>query len=159
MSRRAQAPKRIILPDPRFNSEMLAKFMNMIMISGKKSAAEHILYGAIDTIADRKKIPAEEALSVLETALDNVKPAVEVKSRRVGGATYQVPIEVRPVRHQTLAMRWVIDAARKRGEKSMAHRLAHELLDAAENRGTAVKKKEDTHRMAEANKAFSHYRW
>jgi small subunit ribosomal protein S7 len=138
---------------------MLAKFMNMIMISGKKSAAEHILYGAIDTIADRKKIPAEEAVSVLETALDNVKPAVEVKSRRVGGATYQVPIEVRPVRRQTLAMRWVIDAARKRSEKSMAMRLANELLDASENRGTAVKKREDTHRMAEANKAFAHYRW
>jgi small subunit ribosomal protein S7 len=159
MSRRAQAPKRTILPDPRFNNEMLAKFMNMIMISGKKSAAEHIIYGAIDTIADRKKIPAEEAVSVLETALENVKPAVEVKSRRVGGATYQVPIEVRPVRRQTLAMRWVIDAARKRSEKSMAMRLANELLEASENRGTAVKKREDTHRMAEANKAFAHYRW
>jgi small subunit ribosomal protein S7 len=159
MSRRAQAPKRTILPDPRFNSEMLAKFMNMIMISGKKSSAEHIIYGAIDTIADRKKIPAEEALSVLETALENVKPAVEVKSRRVGGATYQVPIEVRPVRRQTLAMRWVIDAARKRSEKSMSMRLANELLEASENRGTAVKKREDTHRMAEANKAFAHYRW
>ncbi len=159
MSRRAQAPKRTILPDPRFNNEMLAKFMNMIMISGKKSAAEHIIYGAIDTIADRKKIPAEEAVSVLETALENVKPAVEVKSRRVGGATYQVPIEVRPVRRQTLAMRWVIDAARKRSEKSMSMRLANELLEASENRGTAVKKREDTHRMAEANKAFAHYRW
>ena len=159
MSRRAQAPKRTILPDPRFNNEMLAKFMNMIMISGKKSAVEHIIYGAIDTIADRKKIPAEEAVSVLETALENVKPAVEVKSRRVGGATYQVPIEVRPVRRQTLAMRWVIDAARKRSEKSMAMRLANELLEASENRGTAVKKREDTHRMAEANKAFAHYRW
>jgi len=159
MSRRAQAPKRTILPDPRFNSEMLAKFMNMIMISGKKSAAEHIIYGAIDSIADRKKIPAEEAVSVLETALENVKPAVEVKSRRVGGATYQVPIEVRPVRRQTLAMRWVIDAARKRSEKSMAMRLANELMEASENRGTAVKKREDTHRMAEANKAFAHYRW
>jgi small subunit ribosomal protein S7 len=159
MSRRAQAPKRTILPDPRFNNDMLAKFMNMIMISGKKSAAEHIIYGAIDTIADRKKIPAEEAVSVLETALENVKPAVEVKSRRVGGATYQVPIEVRPVRRQTLAMRWVIEAARKRSEKSMAMRLANELIEASENRGTAVKKREDTHRMAEANKAFAHYRW
>jgi small subunit ribosomal protein S7 len=159
MSRRAQAPKRTILPDPRFNNEMLAKFMNMIMISGKKSAAEHIIYGAIDSIADRKKIPAEEAVSVLETALENVKPAVEVKSRRVGGATYQVPIEVRPVRRQTLAMRWVIEAARKRSEKSMAMRLANELIEASENRGTAVKKREDTHRMAEANKAFAHYRW
>ena len=159
MSRRAQAPKRAILPDPRFNSEMLAKFMNMVMISGKKSAAEHIIYGAIDSIADRKKIPSEEAVSVLEVALDNVKPTVEVKSRRVGGATYQVPIEVRPVRRQTLAMRWVIDAARKRSEKSMAMRLANELMEASENRGTAVKKREDTHRMAEANKAFAHYRW
>jgi small subunit ribosomal protein S7 len=159
MSRRAQAPKRAILPDPRFNSEMLAKFMNMVMISGKKSAAEHIIYGAIDSIADRKKIPSEEAVSVLETALENVKPTVEVKSRRVGGATYQVPIEVRPVRRQTLAMRWVIDAARKRSEKSMAMRLANELMEASENRGTAVKKREDTHRMAEANKAFAHYRW
>ena len=131
MSIRAQAPKRTILPDPRFNNEMLAKFMNMIMISGKKSAAEHIIYGAIDTIADRRKIPAEEAVSVLETALENVKPAVEVKSRRVGGATYQVPIEVRPVRRQTLAMRWVIDAARKRSEKSMSMRLANELIEAS----------------------------
>jgi len=159
MSRRAQAPKRAILPDPRFNSEMLAKFMNMVMISGKKSAAEHIIYGAIDSIADRKSIPSEEAVSVLEVALENVKPTVEVKSRRVGGATYQVPIEVRPVRRQTLAMRWVIDAARKRSEKSMAMRLANELMEASENRGTAVKKREDTHRMAEANKAFAHYRW
>ena len=159
MSRRAQAPKRTILPDPRFNNEMLAKFMNMIMISGKKSAAEHIIYGAIDTIADRRKIPAEEAVSVLETALENVKPAVEVKSRRVGGATYQVPIEVRPVRRQTLAMRWVIDAARKRSEKSMSMRLANQLIEASENRGTAEKKREDTHRMAEANKANPHYRW
>ena len=159
MSRRVQAPRRTVLPDPRFNNEMLARFMNMVMESGKKSVAERIVYGAIDTIADRRKIPVEQAVEVLEQALDNVKPAVEVKSRRVGGATYQVPVEVRPARRQTLAMRWVIDAARKRSEKSMAHRLAHELLDAAENRGTAVKKKEDTHRMAEANKAFSHYRW
>ena len=140
MSRRSQAPKRTILPDPKYGSELLAKFMNMIMVDGKKSVAER-------------------ALELLEQALENVKPVVEVKSRRVGGATYQVPVEVRPARRQTLAMRWVIDAARKRSEKSMAHRLAHELMDAAENRGTAVKKKEDTHRMAEANKAFSHYRW
>jgi small subunit ribosomal protein S7 len=117
------------------------------------------VYGAIDTIADRRKIPVEQAVEVLEQALDNVKPAVEVKSRRVGGATYQVPVEVRPVRRQTLAMRWVIDAARKRSEKSMAQRLAGELMEAADNRGTAVKKREDTHRMAEANKAFAHYRW
>ncbi len=159
MSRRVQAPRRTILPDPRFNSEMLAKFMNMVMESGKKSVAERIVYGAIDTIANRRKIPAEQAVEILEQALDNVKPAVEVKSRRVGGATYQVPVEVRPVRRQTLAMRWVIDAARKRSEKSMAQRLASELMEASENRGTAVKKREDTHRMAEANKAFAHYRW
>jgi len=131
----------------------------MVMNSGKKSVAERIVYGAIDTIADRRKIPAEQAVEVLEQALDNVKPAVEVKSRRVGGATYQVPVEVRPVRRQTLAMRWVIDAARKRSEKSMSQRLASELMEAADNRGTAVKKREDTHRMAEANKAFAHYRW
>jgi small subunit ribosomal protein S7 len=159
MSRRAQAPKRIILPDPRFGNKMLAKFMNMIMISGKKSVAEQIIYGAIDSIADRRKVPAEQALEVLEQALENVKPTVEVKSRRVGGATYQVPVEVRSVRRQTLAMRWVIDAARKRSEKNMSSRLANELMDAADNRGTAVKKREDTHRMAEANKAFAHYRW
>ncbi|MDH3914643.1 MAG: 30S ribosomal protein S7 [Gammaproteobacteria bacterium] len=159
MSRRVQAPRRTVLPDPRFNNEMLARFMNMVMNSGKKSVAERIVYGAIDTIADRRKIPAEQAVEVLEQALDNVKPAVEVKSRRVGGATYQVPVEVRPVRRQTLAMRWVIDAARKRSEKSMSQRLASELMEAADNRGTAVKKREDTHRMAEANKAFAHYRW
>ncbi len=159
MSRRSQAPKRTILPDPKYGSDLLAKFMNMIMNDGKKSVAERIIYGALDRIADRETNSGEKALELLETALENVKPVVEVKSRRVGGATYQVPVEVRPVRRQTLAMRWVIDAARKRSEKSMAYRLAHELLDAAENRGTAVKKKEDTHRMAEANKAFSHYRW
>ena len=226
MSRRTQAPKRQILPDPKYQSQLLAKFMNMIMNDGKKSVAERIIYGALDRISDRETHSDEKAaasyekalelnwferlayevaefyeerqeydkailiyrriivegessemaktrlvnlylnleendkaLELLEQALENVKPVVEVKSRRVGGATYQVPVEVRPARRQTLAMRWVIDAARKRSEKSMAHRLAHELLDAAENRGTAVKKKEDTHRMAEANKAFSHYRW
>ncbi len=159
MSRRSQAPKRTILPDPKFGSELLAKFMNMIMNDGKKSVAERIIYGALDRISDKETHADDKALELLETALENVKPAVEVKSRRVGGATYQVPVEVRPVRRQTLAMRWIIEAARKRSEKSMAHRLAHELLDAAENRGPAVKKKEDTHRMAEANKAFSHYRW
>ena len=159
MSRRTQAPKRIILPDPKFKSEMLAKFINMVMESGKKSVAERIVYGALDRISEKTGAEQGQALEVLETALENVKPAVEVKSRRVGGATYQVPIEVRPTRRQTLAMRWMIDAARKRSEKSMAQRLAHELLDASENRGTAVKKREDTHRMAEANKAFSHYRW
>ncbi|NNF62500.1 MAG: 30S ribosomal protein S7 [Gammaproteobacteria bacterium] len=159
MSRRTQAPKRIILPDPKFKSEMLAKFINMVMESGKKSVAERIVYGALDSITERTGAQDDRALEVLETALENVKPAVEVKSRRVGGATYQVPVEVRPTRRQTLAMRWMIDAARHRSEKSMAQRLAGELLDASENRGTAVKKREDTHRMAEANKAFSHYRW
>ncbi len=159
MSRRSQAPKRTILPDPKFGSELLAKFMNMIMNDGKKSVAERIIYGALDRISEKETHADDKALELLETALENVKPAVEVKSRRVGGATYQVPVEVRPIRRQTLAMRWIIEAARKRSEKSMAHRLAHELLDAAENRGSAVKKKEDTHRMAEANKAFSHYRW
>jgi small subunit ribosomal protein S7 len=159
MSRRTQAPKRTILPDPKYGSELLAKFMNMIMNDGKKSVAERIIYGALDRITEKQADAEVKALEVLEQALENVKPVVEVKSRRVGGATYQVPIEVRPVRRQTLAMRWLIDAARKRSEKSMAHRLAHELLEAADNRGSAVKKKEDTHRMAEANKAFSHYRW
>ncbi len=159
MSRRTQAPKRIILPDPKYKNEMLAKFMNMIMVDGKKSVAERIIYGALDRIGERSGQADEKAVELLETALENVKPAVEVKSRRVGGATYQVPVEVRPARRQTLAMRWMIDAARKRNEKTMAHRLAHELLDAAENRGSAVKKREDTHKMAEANKAFSHYRW
>jgi len=159
MSRRTQAPKRTILPDPKYGSELLAKFMNMIMNDGKKSVAERIIYGALDRISEKETHADDKALELLEQALENVKPVVEVKSRRVGGATYQVPIEVRTVRRQTLAMRWIIDAARSRSEKSMAHRLAHELMDAAENRGIAVKKKEDTHRMAEANKAFSHYRW
>ena len=159
MSRRTQAPKRTILPDPKYGSELLAKFMNMIMNVGKKSVAERIIYGALDRISEKESQEGVKSLELLEQALENVKPMVEVKSRRVGGATYQVPIEVRPVRRQTLAMRWLIDAARQRSEKSMAHRLAHELMDAADNRGTAVKKKEDTHRMAEANKAFSHYRW
>jgi small subunit ribosomal protein S7 len=159
MSRRTQAPKRTILPDPKYGSELLAKFMNMIMNDGKKSVAERIIYGALDRISEKESQAESTPLELLEQALENVKPMVEVKSRRVGGATYQIPIEVRPARRQTLAMRWLIDAARNRSEKSMAHRLAHELMDAADNRGTAVKKKEDTHRMAEANKAFSHYRW
>jgi small subunit ribosomal protein S7 len=159
MSRRAAAPARTILPDPKFNSEMLAKFMNVVMQDGKKSAAEHILYGAIERITEKTGKQGGEALDVLSVALDNVKPAVEVKSRRVGGATYQVPVEVRSSRRQTLAMRWVIEAARARTEKSMAFRIAHELMDAAENRGGAVRKREDTHRMAEANRAFAHYRW
>jgi small subunit ribosomal protein S7 len=159
MSRRAQAPVRSILPDPKFNNEMLAKFMNVIMKSGKKSAAERIIYGALDRITEKTGKQGGEAIEVLSSALDNVKPVVEVKSRRVGGATYQVPVEVRSTRRQTLAMRWVIEAARDRTEKSMAFRLAHELMDASENRGAAVRKREDTHRMAEANKAFAHYRW
>jgi small subunit ribosomal protein S7 len=159
MSRRAQAPVRTILPDPKFNSDMLAKFMNVVMKDGKKSTAERIIYGALDRIAEKTGKKGGEAIEVLSTALDNVKPVVEVKSRRVGGATYQVPVEVRATRRQTLAMRWVIEAARDRSEKSMAFRLAHELMDAAENRGAAVRKREDTHRMAEANKAFAHYRW
>jgi small subunit ribosomal protein S7 len=138
---------------------MLAKFINMMMIDGKKSVAENIVYGALEQMSQRSGQTEEQAVEMLEQALDNVKPVVEVKSRRVGGATYQVPIEVRPARRQTLAMRWVIESARKRGEKSMAQRLANELTEAADNRGAAVKKREDTHRMAEANKAFSHYRW
>jgi len=159
MSRRAQAPTRTVLPDPKFGSQVLAKFMNMVMEDGKKSAAERILYGAIDRISDKTGRRGDDALELVVMALDNVKPAVEVKSRRVGGATYQVPVEVRTTRRQTLAMRWIIEAARSRSEKSMAHRLANELMEAAENRGAAVRKREDTHRMAEANKAFAHYRW
>jgi len=131
----------------------------MTMKRGKKSAAEQILYGALDRISEKTGKPGDQAIQLLQQALENVKPVVEVKSRRVGGATYQVPVEVRSSRRQTLAMRWVIEAARDRSEKSMAHRLAHELMDAAENRGNAVRKREDTHRMAEANKAFAHYRW
>ncbi|MGI9245969.1 MAG: 30S ribosomal protein S7 [Steroidobacteraceae bacterium] len=159
MSRRSQAPTRTILPDPKFNSVLLAKFMNMVMERGKKSVAERIVYGAIDRMAEKTGRPAEATLDLLTQALDNVKPMVEVKSRRVGGATYPVPIEVRAQRRQTLAMRWVIEAATARSEKSMAQRLASELLEAAENRGAAVRKREDTHRMADANKAFAHYRW
>jgi small subunit ribosomal protein S7 len=159
MSRRAQAPVRHILPDPKFHNDMLAKFMNVVMQSGKKSAAERIIYGAMDRIGEKTGKQGGDALALLSQALENVKPAVEVKSRRVGGATYQVPVEVRSTRRQTLAMRWLIEAARDRSEKSMAFRLAHELMEAAENRGAAVRKREDTHRMAEANKAFAHYRW
>jgi len=156
MARRRVAAKREILPDPKFGSELLTKFMNMVMVDGKKAVAEKILYGALDTLAERT---GGEPMELLDKALENVRPMVEVKSRRVGGATYQVPVEVRPSRRNTLAMRWLIEAARKRSEKSMAQRLAGELGDAAEQRGAAVKKREDTHRMAEANKAFSHYRW
>ncbi|HHH44898.1 MAG TPA: 30S ribosomal protein S7 [Gammaproteobacteria bacterium] len=157
MSRRRAAERREILPDPKFGNLQLARFINMVMKSGKKSVAERIIYGALDQIQER--IKADDPVEVLDKALDNIRPTVEVKSRRVGGATYQVPVEVRPARRTTLAMRWVIDAARKRSEKSMALRLAGELMDASESRGAAVKKKEDTHRMAEANKAFAHYRW
>jgi small subunit ribosomal protein S7 len=138
---------------------MLAKFINMVMKSGKKSAAEKIVYGALDRISERVGKDQGRAVELLGQALENIKPAVEVKSRRVGGATYQVPVEVRTARRETLAMRWAIEAARARSEKSMAMRLAHELIDAAENRGAAVKKREDTHRMADANRAFAHYRW
>jgi len=156
MPRRREVPKRVILPDPKFGNLVLAKFVNMIMYSGKKAVAEKIVYGALDRMVEKGN---SEPVEMLEKALDNVSPAVEVKSRRVGGATYQVPVEVRHSRRQTLAMRWVIDAARKRGEKSMELKLAGELMDAAENRGSAIKKREDTHRMADANKAFAHYRW
>jgi len=156
MSRRRVAAKRDIIHDPRFGSEMLTKFMNMVMVDGKKSVAEKIVYGALDVIEGKGH---EESLDVLSKALENVQPRVEVKSRRVGGATYQVPVEVRPSRRLALAMRWLIDSARKRNEKDMPSKLAGELLDAFEGRGAAAKKREDTHRMAEANKAFSHYRW
>lgn len=156
MSRRREVPKREILPDPKHGSIQITKFVNMIMQSGKKSTAESIMYKALDTIGERSK---GDSLEVLDQALENVSPMVEVKSRRVGGATYQVPVEVRSDRRVTLAMRWIIDAARRRGEKSMKLKLAGELMDAAENRGSAVKKREDTHRMAEANKAFAHFRW
>ena len=156
MSRKHSNFERDILPDPKFGNEMIARFINMVMQSGKKSVAERIVYGAIEEIENRGH---GEPLALIEQALDNVSPAVEVKSRRVGGATYQVPVEVRPKRRQTLAMRWLIDAARKRGENTMPRRLAGELMDANEERGSAVKRREDVHRMAEANKAFSHYRW
>ena len=156
MSRRRAAERREILPDPKYGNPLLARFINMVMKSGKKSVAERIIYGALDQIEQRGN---SDPIELLDKALDNVRPVVEVKSRRVGGATYQVPVEVRPVRRNTLAMRWVIDAARARSEKTMALRLAGELMDAAESRGSAVKKKEDTHRMADANKAFAHYRW
>jgi small subunit ribosomal protein S7 len=159
MSRRAQAPHRNSLPDPKFGNAMLAKFINMVMKSGKKSVAERIVYGAIARMSERVGQDQTRAIEMLSQALDNIKPAVEVKSRRVGGATYQVPVEVRATRRETLAMRWAIEAARARSEKSMSMRLAHELIDAAENRGAAVKKREDTHRMADANRAFAHYRW
>jgi small subunit ribosomal protein S7 len=154
--RRAGAAKREVLPDPKFGSRLVTKFVNIMMLRGKKATAERIMYDALAAVEDRSK---QEALKMFKAAIDNVKPAVEVKSRRVGGSTYQVPVEVRPDRRTSLAMRWVIGAARRRPERSMADKLAAELLDAANNRGTAVKKREDTHKMAEANKAFAHYRW
>jgi small subunit ribosomal protein S7 len=154
--RRAGAAKREVLPDPKYGSRLVAKFVNIMMIQGKKSVAERIMYDALTSVEDRSK---QEALKMFKAAIDNVKPAVEVKSRRVGGSTYQVPVEVRPERRTSLSMRWIIGAARRRPERSMAEKLAAELLDAANNRGTAVKKREDTHKMAEANKAFAHYRW
>ncbi|MBI3899957.1 MAG: 30S ribosomal protein S7 [Gammaproteobacteria bacterium] len=156
MPRRREVPKRVITPDPKYKSETLAKFMNVVMRDGKKSTAEQIVYGALDTLTQRGK---SDPLALFNQAIDNVRPMVEVKSRRVGGATYQVPVEVRSKRQLALAMRWVVDAARTRGGKSMGTRLADELVDASEKRGNAVKKREDVHRMAEANKAFSHYRW
>jgi small subunit ribosomal protein S7 len=156
MSRRREVPKREILPDPKFGDVKLAKFINMMMSDGKRAVAERITYGALEQIRDKR---GADPLEVLDTALQNVSPSVEVKSRRVGGATYQVPVEVRPTRRNALAMRWLIDAARRRGEKSMTAKLANELLDASEKRGSAFKKREDTHRMADANKAFAHYRW
>jgi small subunit ribosomal protein S7 len=154
--RRAGASRREVLPDPKYGSRLVTKFVNMMMIGGKKSTAEHIMYTALVSVEDRAK---QDALKMFKAAVDNCKPAVEVKSRRVGGSTYQVPVEVRPDRRTSLAMRWVIAASRRRPERSMAEKLAGELMDAANNRGSAVKKREDTHKMAEANKAFAHYRW
>jgi small subunit ribosomal protein S7 len=155
MSRKGNTPTRELLPDPKHGSQVIARFINMVMQSGKKSIAEKIVYGALDHIGEKHAEP----IVLVEKALNNVAPALEVKSRRVGGATYQVPVEVRSSRRMALAMRWLIDSARKRGENSMPRKLAAELLEASENRGGAVKKREETHRMAEANKAFSHYRW
>ena len=156
MSRRHRAEKREILPDPKFGDRVVSKFMNNLMYAGKKSVAEGIVYGAFDRVEGKMK---REPVEIFHEALDNIKPQVEVRSRRVGGATYQVPVEVRPERREALAIRWLITASRGRNENTMEERLAAELMDAANNRGTAVKKREDTHKMAEANKAFSHYRW
>lgn len=156
MSRRHRAEKREINPDPKFGDLVVSKFMNAIMLDGKKSVAERIVYGAFDTIVEKT---SKEPVEVFHAALENVAPQVEVRSRRVGGATYQVPVDVRPERRQALAIRWMISAARKRNETTMVDRLSGELMDAANNRGSAVKKREDTHKMAEANRAFSHYRW
>ena len=156
MPRRREVPKRDILPDPKFGSVELAKFMNVVMLSGKQAVAERIVYGALTQVQTKT---GKEPIEVFNLAINNIKPIVEVKSRRVGGANYQVPVEVRPVRRLALAMRWLREAAKKRGEKSMDLRLAGELLDAPEGRGAAMKKRDDTHKMAEANKAFSHFRW
>ena len=156
MPRRREVPKRDITPDPKYRSDTVAKFINVVMRSGKKSTAEKIVYGALNTMAERSK---KDPIEMFNQALTNVRPLVEVKSRRVGGATYQVPVEVRSGRQTALAMRWVVEAARTRSGKSMAARMADELMDASDKRGNAVKKREDVHRMAEANKAFSHYRW
>ena len=157
MSRRKLVSKRVVLPDPKFNSALVTKFVNMLMYDGKKSIAEQIFYGALDQIRDRTG--NRDVLAVFNKAVSNTKPILEIRSRRVGGSTYQVPVEVRPARRTTLSMRWIIDASRWRSEKTMQERLASELLDAANSRGTAIKKREDTHKMAEANKAFAHYRW
>jgi len=157
MPRRRVVAKRDVLPDPKHGSQILAKFINHVMVSGKKSVAESIVYKALETVSARAK--TDEPMTVFEKALEAIQPMVEVKSRRVGGATYQVPVEVRPARRVALSMRWLVDSSRKRGEKSMALRLAGEIIDAAENKGAAVKKREDVHRMAEANRAFSHYRF
>lgn len=157
MPRRRVVAKREILPDPKFGNQTLAKFINHVMVSGKKSTAERIVYGALDTIAERTG--SDDPVSVFEKSLETISPTVEVKSRRVGGATYQVPVEVRPSRRMALAMRWLVESARNRSEKSMAQRLAGEMLDASEGKGAACKKREDVHRMAEANKAFAHYRF
>lgn len=156
MPRRREVPKREIQPDPKYHSRLLAKFTNGIMRTGKKNTAERIIYGAMDIVAAKTK---EDPLNIFEKALENVRPMVEVKSRRVGGSTYQVPVEIRSERRVALSIRWLIGFARTRGEKSMKAKLAGELMDAANNRGASIKKKEDTHRMAEANKAFAHYRW
>ena len=155
--RRNAAPKREVLPDPKYHDRTVTKFVNNLMLNGKKSIAEAILYGAFDIVEERTK--GEDPVDIFKQAIDNVRPGVEVKSRRVGGSTYQVPVEVRPDRQTALAMRWLITASRSRSERTMRERLANELLDAANSRGSAVKKKDDTHRMAEANKAFAHYRW
>ena len=156
MPRRREVPKRIILPDPKYGDEQVAKFINCLMNDGKKSTAEKLLYNAFERVESRAK---EDPVKVFKRALENIRPAVEVKSRRVGGSTYQVPVEVRPERRNALAMRWLMSYSSSRGEKGMAEKLANEILEAAQNRGAAVKKREDTHRMADANKAFAHYRW